>query len=77
MRSNPGIIQEVLKMSDVADITFEEALEQAGFIARWETRGEEAKALKIVKNLLASGFSAEQAAKLAELDIEKVKTLTG
>ncbi|MDR2618873.1 MAG: hypothetical protein LBC62_08395 [Treponema sp.] len=77
MRSNPGIIQEVLKMSDVADITFEEALEQAGFIARWEARGEEAKALKIVKNLLASGFSVEQAAQLAELDIEKVKTLAG
>jgi hypothetical protein len=77
MRSNPGIIQEVLKMSDVADITFEEALEQAGFIAKWEARGEEAKALKIAKNLLASGCSVEQTAKLAELDIEKVRTLAG
>jgi hypothetical protein len=101
MRSNPGIIQEALKMSDVADITFEEALEQAGFIAKWEARGEakgeargkaigeargkaigeargeEKRAVKIAKNLLADGFSVEQAAKLAELDIEKVKTLTG
>jgi SOS response regulatory protein OraA/RecX len=75
MRSNPGIIQEVLKMSDVADITFEEALEQAGFIAKWETRGKEEQAVKIVKNLLANGFSVEQAAKLAEMDIEKVRTL--
>jgi hypothetical protein len=72
MRANPGIIEEALKMSDVADITFEEALEKAGFRQRWE----EEKALEIAENLLAEGFSVERTAKLAGLELEKVIALT-
>jgi predicted transposase YdaD len=75
MRANPEIIEEALKMSNVADITFEEALEKAGFRQRWEARAKEEKALEIAKNLLAEGFSVEQTAKLAGLDLEKVRAL--
>jgi hypothetical protein len=88
IRANPEIIEEAFKMTNV-DITFEEALEKVGLIAKWEARGEargevrgeargkDEKALEIAKNLLNNGFSVEQTAKLAELDIEKVGTLAG
>jgi predicted transposase YdaD len=108
MRANQEIIEEALKMSDAADIIFEEILRKVGFIQRWEARGEaigeargvaigeakgiaigevrgeaigeargkEEKAREIAKNLLAGGFSVEQTAQLAGLDIEQVRTLT-
>jgi predicted transposase YdaD len=66
------------------ELEFQKALEEVGFVAKWEARGEaigEAigegrKALEIAKNMLDDGFSVEQTAKLAELDIEKVRALT-
>jgi hypothetical protein len=78
MRANSQIIREVLEMSD-ADMTIEEVVEQSGFMARWEARiearGEEKKGLRLAKNLLDKGFSVEDAAELAEMDIEKVQAL--
>jgi hypothetical protein len=41
----------------------------------WEVRGEEKKALETARNLLGSGFSAEQAAKPAGLETGKVAAL--
>jgi hypothetical protein len=82
LRANPEIIKEAFKMTDIdvtfadTEIAFEKALEEVGLIAKWEARGKEEKALEIAKNLLAGGFSVEQTAKLAELDIGKVKALT-
>jgi hypothetical protein len=90
IRANPGIIEEAFKMSDIdlafpdTELEFQQALEKVGLVAKWEAKGEargeargkEEKALEIAKNLLTNGFSVEQAAKLAELDIEKVKVLT-
>jgi predicted transposase YdaD len=84
MRANPQILQEVLNMPDddivfADDATFMEALEQSGFLARWEVRiearTEEKKGLKFAKKLLDKGFSVEDVAELAELDIEKVKAV--
>jgi hypothetical protein len=41
-----------------------------------EARGEEKKAAEIAKNLLRSGFSMEQTAELAGLDVMKLKALS-
>jgi hypothetical protein len=74
------VMQEVLRMSNAGEITYEELLREVGFIDRWEAigeaRGKEEKAFEIAGNLLAEGFSVEQTAKLAGLDMEKVRTLT-
>jgi hypothetical protein len=75
MRVNQEIMKEVLKMSNAGELTYEELLREVGFIDRWEARGKEEKALEIAKNLLAEGFSVEQTARLAELDLEKVRSL--
>jgi predicted transposase YdaD len=75
-------MEEAFNMSDTA-LTMDQLLENVGLTAKWEARGEargkvigeEKKALEIAKNLLDNGFSAEQAAKLAGLEIGKVEAL--
>jgi hypothetical protein len=79
---NLGKMEEAFKMSDTV-ITMDQLLENVGLTAKWEARGEargmaageEKKALEIAGNLLDSGFSVEQAAKLAGLEIGKVRAL--
>jgi predicted transposase YdaD len=87
MRANQEIMKEVLKMSNAGELTYEELLREVGFIDQWEARGkvqgiaigeargEERKALEIAGNMLAGGFSVEQTAQLAGLDLEKVRAL--
>jgi predicted transposase YdaD len=75
-------IEEAFRMSDMV-LTMDQLLENVGLTAKWEARGEvrgqaigeEKKALEIARNLLGSGFSVEQTAKLAGLAIEKVEAL--
>jgi hypothetical protein len=73
-------MEEAFRMSDTV-MTMEQLLEDAGLTAKWEARGkamgEEKKALEIAKNLLGNGFSVEQTAKLAGLEIGKVEALVG
>jgi predicted transposase YdaD len=84
-------IEEAFRMSDMV-LTMDRLLENVGLTAKWEARGEERgqaigevrgqaigeekKALEIARNLLGSGFSVEQTAKLAGLAIEKVEALS-
>jgi predicted transposase/invertase (TIGR01784 family) len=81
-RANAAIIQEVTRMGDSAAV-FEQALADIGWVAKWEARGEargknegknEGK-LEVAKNLLDNGFSVEQTAQYAKIDIEKVRAL--
>ena len=73
-------------MGDAA-MTLEQILDDIGITAKaeargeargeaiGEARGEERAAVKVARNLLRDGFSQEQAARLAELDIAKVRAL--
>jgi predicted transposase YdaD len=85
-RANSESLKEMLRMSKSA-LTLDKIFEEAGLVARWEARGEakgeargiavgaEKKAAEIAKNLLKNGFSVEQTAVLAGLDVVKVKAL--
>jgi fumarate hydratase class II len=59
LRINPEVIQEALK--------------EAGLVAKWEAKGEYKKAREIAKNLLNKGFSVEETAKLTELNIKNIR----
>jgi predicted transposase YdaD len=80
VQANAETIREVAKMSNSA-LTLEQVFEEVGWTAKWEAKGrvqgEERKSIRFAKNLLADGFSIEKTAKLAELDIEKVRALSG
>jgi predicted transposase YdaD len=54
---------------------FEQALANAGWVAKWEARGEARGKLEVAKSLLDNGFSIEQTAQYAKMDIEKVRAL--
>jgi hypothetical protein len=78
LRANSAMIREVLSMSDEA-LTLERALEEAGLIAKYESRGkargeEEARA-EIARSLLGMGWTVEQTARISRLSIEKVQAL--
>jgi SOS response regulatory protein OraA/RecX len=61
-------------MSDQTQ-TLEDVLEEMGWPARWEKKGEEKEALKIARNLLKRGWSVEDTAETTELATDTVKTL--
>ncbi|MCL2832672.1 MAG: hypothetical protein FWD78_05845 [Treponema sp.] len=85
-RANYPAIEEAVKMSSTPK-SFDEVLERAGLVAKWEARGEakgeargeakgeERKAIKVAKNLINLGIPLETVASATELDLEKVKTL--
>ena len=62
-------------MDRASDIDYARRQGEAAGIAKGETMGEEKKAIKIARKMLANGFSVEQTAHLSELDVEKVKKL--
>jgi hypothetical protein len=70
LQANPQTAKEVVKMSD-GTMTLDDVLEEMGWPARWEKKGEE----KVAKNLLKKGWSIEETAETAELDIDTVKSL--
>ena len=84
--ANIGKMEEVINMSK-STLTLDMVFENTGLAARWEARGEargvamgeargiEKKAFEVAKNLLGTGFSLEQVARLCGLDIEKVQHL--
>ena len=47
-----------------------------GLTAIWEARGKAEGKEEIARNMLKSGFSAEQVAALSGLDLEKIRALT-
>ena len=75
-QANPELLKEIMNMQR---LTVKQILEEAGWTAEWEARGEvqgeEKRAIKIARNLIPLGLSIEQIAKAAELDIDKVKEL--
>ena len=56
-------------------LLLKKALEEIGWIAEWEARGEERKALVIAQNLVKMGLPAEAIVSATQLEPEKVKTL--
>ena len=70
MKANKRSFEEALKMGE-KELTLDQILENAGLVAKWEARAGE----KFAMNLLNEGFSHEQTARLAELDIAKVREL--
>jgi predicted transposase YdaD len=54
---------------------FEQALADAGWVAKWKVEGKARGKLEVAKNLLDNGFSIEQTAQYAKIDIEKVRAL--
>lgn len=75
LHANSLIFQEVYKMSDSSAATFDDFLMEAGFISRWEEEGRKEGLEKVARNLLMKGWSVEDTAETAELDIETVKSL--
>ena len=65
-------MEEVMKTEK---LTIEKVLRDAGWIDKWEAKGEERKALNIAKKMVGSGFPPETVAAMTELDPEKVKIL--
>jgi hypothetical protein len=82
LQANPQAAKEVIKMSD-GTLTLDDVLEEIGWTTRWEQKGEvrgeakgEAKGKHIVaQNLLKKGWSVEETAETAELDLDTVKSL--
>jgi hypothetical protein len=64
MRANVGMVEEVIKMSDV---TLEQVLERTGLIAKWK--------VEVAKKLIDIGLPLEQVAQVTELDIETLTQL--
>jgi hypothetical protein len=79
LKANLKSLLEAIRMSDET-LTLEGIFEEAGFIEKWEARGEakgeEKKAKDIARNMLKNGFSVEQTALLSGLDVVKVKALS-
>ena len=69
-RANKDSVREAIKMGSTS-LTFDEILEEAGLVAKWEERN----SLKIARNMVARGHSIEEIAASTELDPEKVKKL--
>ena len=74
--ANSGVMQEAIKMSKTA-VTFDEVIENVGWAAKWETRGEERKAFSIAKNMVNMGMPIETVVSATQLDPEKIKGLYG
>jgi hypothetical protein len=80
--ANPRAFEEVAKMGD-GSITFEEVLMETGFIPKWLAQGKkegieegiEKSREETARNLLKKGFSIEETAEIAVLDVEKVRCL--
>jgi hypothetical protein len=76
------MIREVLNMSDGA-LTIEAVLEETGWAAKYELRGEERGEAwgeerarsEIARNLLGMGWAVDQTARISRLPIEKVQAL--
>ena len=74
LRANAKALKEVIKMSD-STITLEQVFEEVGWIAKWEAKGEELRALKIAKNMIKQELPFETIVSVTQLDPEKVKEL--
>jgi len=90
VRANAEILREILKMS-TSESTLEQVLEEAGLIEKWEARGKaqglamgeargferggSSKTNEIARNMLESGFPAEQVAQLSRLSLEQVHSI--
>ena len=72
--ANPKTMEEVIKMK-TEKLTTEKVLRDAGWIAEWEAKGEERKAINIAQNLINMGFPVETVVSATNLDPEKVKAL--
>ena len=70
-KANIKNIQEALRM----DKAIEKMFEEIGWIAKWEAKGEERKALAIAQNLVNLGLPVETVVSATQLDPEKVKPL--
>jgi len=74
VRANAGIMEEVIKMGGVP-LAIERALDEVGWTARCEARGEEQKAVKIAQNMVTLGLPFETIVSATQLEPEKVKAL--
>jgi hypothetical protein len=72
--ANPRPFQEVVQMRGKS-FTFEDMLMEEGFIPKWLAQGREEGKGEVAQNLLKKGWSIEETAETAELDIEKVQLL--
>jgi len=70
-QANYKLIREAIRMSNALEKVFEEV----GWIAKWEAKGEERKALAIAQNLVNLGLPVETVVSATQLDPEKVKAL--
>ena len=71
--ANAEIIEEAIQMGKKK--TLEQVLEEAGWLARWEARGEERKGLSIAQNMINMGLPLETVVSATQLDPEKVRSL--
>ena len=58
LKANPLAIQEVMNMGILHPIV-EKALEEHGYIAKWEAKTEERKSRDIARNMIGRGYPFE------------------
>jgi len=73
-QANAKVIKEAIKMSN-SNLTIEQVLEDVGWIAKWEARGEERKAIAIAQNMINLGYPVEAIVSVTNLDEERVEEL--
>jgi hypothetical protein len=71
--ANRAIIQEVRNM--LSEKEFKKALEDAGFSAEWEARGEARTKLAVAQKLVGLGLPFDTVVSATQLEPEKVKSL--
>jgi hypothetical protein len=71
MQGNAKAFEEVIGMREDT-VTVEEVLMRTGILPKWINRGRE----DVARNLLKKGWSIEETAETAELDIERVRALS-
>ncbi|GHU97747.1 hypothetical protein FACS189483_04610 [Spirochaetia bacterium] len=78
LQANPQTAKEVVKMSDATQTqSLEDVLEEMGWLARWEKKGEEKKAQEVIKNLLEFGMGPEQVSAALKVPLTQVHAVQG
>ncbi|GHU23171.1 hypothetical protein FACS1894164_07010 [Spirochaetia bacterium] len=70
--ANPEIVREV---TEVSKLTFEQVLEESGWITKWRAEGRQEEKLETARKLKLMGLPAEQIAAGTDLSVEVIKNL--
>jgi hypothetical protein len=75
LQGNAKVFEEVLGMRE-GTMTLEDVLMRTGILPKWIDQGREEGREEVARNLLGKGWSVEETAETAGLDIERVRALS-